>query len=203
MQKEIEKRVALTETEAQEAAKKLDAKGAEWAHKERLLMDFSGSLDNRDLQVMVRVNDGIPELSIKRGRVEDITRKEASIHIQGSLEELLNTVALLGYTTASYGLRSMQTCIVDGVEFSLRYIRNINSPDEILGVNFELEATGNSGEEHIDKALKELDLSPMNESETKAFFQKLHNEANTTYTHSPENAHTITELTNKWTPRKP
>ena len=202
MQKEIEKRVALTETEAENVVEKLNKKGAKWTEKERLLMDFSGSLDDRDLQVMVRVNDGVPELSIKRGRVEDVERKEANIHIKSSLKDLLNTIALLGYTEAHYGLRSMKTCVIDDVEFSLRYIRDIKNPEKILGANFELEAAGNSGEEHIDKALEELGLTAMDGEETKKFFQHLREKSDTIYTHSPENADKLTGLVNKWVPIK-
>lgn len=199
---EIEKRVFLTADQAQSVITKLDERAVTWQSRERLLMDFSGSLDDRSLQVMVRVNDGAPELSVKRGGVGDAKRQEASIHTVSRLTDVLEAVALLGYKEANYGLRSMKECELDGVELSFRYIRDITDPESILGVNLEIEALPGSGEEQVDAMLEMLDLKPMSPDEAKDLFKRLHAEANTDYSHSEEAALELAELVAIWVPAK-
>lgn len=192
---EIEKRVALTIEEAEVVVADLDAKGVEWRQKERLLMDFSNDgLENRELQVMVKVDDGVPELSVKRGGVGDTRRQEASVYARNSVEDVLDAVALLGYTTASYGLRTMKTCELNGLQFSLRYIHDIQNTEQLLGVNFEIEALPGSTEADIDAAIAELGLRPMSDVDTKAFFKRLHKEANATYVHDDVSRRKIADL---------
>lgn len=157
-------------------------------------MDFSGSLEGRDLQVMVRVNDGVPELSIKKGGVGDTERQESSVFSRGNLADMLEAVALLGYTEANYGLRRMQECQADGVEVSLRYILDIEDPETVIGVNLEIEALPGSIEQHVDDMLELLGLEPLTKQESKDLFKRLHKEANTDYIHSEKAALEISEL---------
>lgn len=195
---EIEKRVALSVIEAEAAIAQLNEQGVEWDSNERLLMDFSGSLENRELQVMVRVNNGVPEMSIKKGGVADVVRQEASVYVSSGLESLLDAVGLLGYEQANYGLRSMKTCEIDGLQYSFRFIRDINNPEQCLGVNLEIEALAGSTEADIDAAIGGLGLTPLSESETQAFFARLHEEANAEYIHSEEAASHIVNLAEMW-----
>lgn len=194
---ETELRVALNESQATKLLKDLDIRGANWRYVRRLMIDLSaGELSDRQRTVMVRANDGAVELVVKSGGTADTERQECAIKTRGSISEALNTAALLGYKKGSCGLRSIQKCEIDGIEYSLRTVHNLSKPGEIVDYNFEVELIDVGAVEDLETALGSLGLSPLTKQETIAWFTRLHAEANIDYVHSEQALVQIEQILN-------
>lgn len=164
----------------------------------RLLMDFSGSLEDRSRTVMVRSNNGQVELVVKTGGIADTQRSEGTIKSSSSLEEVLNAVAMLGFIEASYGLREMLECEIDGMEYSIRKIIDIENPAKVLGINFEVELMREGSKQELRDFLEGVGLSPLDKDQTKSLFRRLHEEANKDYVHSEQAAKELSTLVTNW-----
>ncbi len=193
--KEIERRVALSAEEADVVIAKLKQAGAVFTDKKRLIVDFSGDLSTRERTVMVRVNDGTAELVAKTGGVREVERSESQIAVEEGLEDALNYMAIMGYSEASYGFRSMRVCEDDGVEYSFRYAWDMNNLSKLIGINLEVELTREGTVEELDAKLDTLGLVALTDDEAVAVFQRFHSDANGNYQHSPEAAQKLVQDT--------
>lgn len=185
--KEIERRVKLTQPEMEEAMESLRKQGASFQTRKRLIVDFSDDMETRERTVMVRVNNGKPEVVVKSGVGHAVEREEADVQVANGLAAALHTMALLGYVQASYGFRTMYECELDGIEYSFRVARN-HADATFVGVLLEVELKRAGEVSELDTVLQNLGLKPLTDDEFTSVIHRYHAQANGVYEHSDQQA---------------
>lgn len=162
----------------------------------RVSIDFSG--EDRTRSVMLRFNNGMPELIAKSGTLTDGIRQEAPLPLaQGvSLEHCLEYMAIMGYRDAMVCLRKMFVTKTSDFEYSLRDVLAYDTHARVSTL-FDLEALGViKGKEHLAhqetrQALDALGVTPLSDRAWEQWVKETHEHADQPFHYSPANVRAL------------
>lgn len=199
---EVELRGPLSQDEYQKFYSFLEENGELVEKQNRFLLDYSTFLEGigeRKLDVRVRVTNGKTELIVKKGKFGGTSREEASVFTEGSLEEALKFMHLLGYEKAVACDRGIERFNFDGIEIAMQDVRSFSEPGEIHSRFFEAEIMTEKGHENeaverVRSFIKQQGLREFSEEEWNEYVAKMNNEANGVFDSKHDNLEKISEL---------
>lgn len=182
---EVERRAAFDTATFTRVFDKLDREQIPWAYTTRVMIDVSKELAGRKQTVMIRVQRAKDEtvhaeLAAKSGGAGDARRAEAMVPFSpDDLIEMLKALAIMGYTTASVGVRNLCNAQIGNIEYSFRKVIGLQNDAKDFGYVLEVESKDSSvAVADLDDSLAKLDLQPLSTKESVALFASFHSQAN-------------------------
>lgn len=184
---EVELRAVLSKDQEQKLIKYCLKTGKKLSVDNRFLVDYSTFLDggirNRKKDIRARSTSGKMEIIIKQGSFADASRLEKSLYVKGTLQDLLTTMALLGYTKAVAAIRNITRYQLGEIEVAITEVRQFSNPENIHSVFTEFEILTDklgqkTAEERLVAAMSDAGLKPIGDKQWYEYIEGLNREAN-------------------------
>ncbi|MFA6414499.1 MAG: hypothetical protein WC217_00115 [Candidatus Paceibacterota bacterium] len=165
--------------------KYLEDKGKHTSTQKRLFFDLSQTIgiNNRTLDVRVKVTNGKIQIVTKRGEPGSASREEAEVSVEATnLHQALHVLSLLGYPKGVYGDRKIERYTVGEVEFAIQDVLTTND-EELHSRFYEAEIMSHAdnkseAEGQLRSLLTEIGLPVFDTEEWNEYEAMINKEAN-------------------------
>ena len=186
---EVELRALVETTKLTQLWADCHQAGATVTEEYRLLIDFSTYLEgvaNRTRDIRVRFTNGVGEIIAKEGDFAQSSRRESAVLISAPAEQILTTMAYMGFRRGVLAIRHNKRFSLNGIEYAVQEVRRFDNPSETYAVILEAEVMATSRDERaaltkIKRALERYELAPLTGPDWYDLINQLNLNANGVY----------------------